>query len=502
MMQTQTKPISIGIVGLGQFGVHFVELYQRHPLVQRVALCDIDPTKLAAAAKRFGVTETYASLDEICKSDLDAIAIITQPWLHAAQAIQVMQSGKHAYSAVPIVSPASGDGDETLEWCNRLIDTTRRTGQRYMMGETTYYRPETVMCRKRAAEFGNFVFMESEYLHDTWLPGCNLIDVQKARTGLSEAEIYAAGADAPMHYPVSLGPPEPFGRQLWALAQQRGWLSAHTTAVVGDGAAWIWNLAERHFPTSTHIIDWYHAKQHLWTAAHGIAPDVETHATAWVDRMESALFAGQTQFISTTLTSAATLSTASSSDLLRREAHSTAAPISIMNAHMVDVAAFGYCHPNDVLFRADSPMRNPFSHETALFTMSNGAIAQVTESRRNGHTGHEGVVRLIGTEASFERDTSDEYRGRWITKTQSAVIEPRDYRDALPPLLAEDLGGHGGSHAYLANEFVSACAEDRHPTVNAWEAARYVAAGVMAHKSALKNGERLRVPDWGDAPVE
>jgi hypothetical protein len=120
-------------------------------------------------------------------------------------------------------------------------------------------------------------------------------------------------------YRFHLGPPEPFGRQLWALAQQRGWLSASTTAVVGDGAAWIWNLAERHFPTSTHIVDWYHAKQHLWTAAHAIAPDVDA-SSAWVNRMESALFAGQTRFISSTLTSAATQSTGSSSDLLRREA--------------------------------------------------------------------------------------------------------------------------------------------------------------------------------------
>lgn len=382
MTQADPKPISLGIVGLGQFGVHFVELYQKHPLVQRVALCDINPNKLAKAAKKFGVTETYDSLDAICKSDLDAIAIITQPWLHAPQAIQVLESGKHAYSAVPIISPPNGNGDEALEWCDKLIAAVRRTGRRYMMGETTYYRPESIMCRKRAADFGRFVFMESEYLHDTWLPGCNLIDVQKERTGWSEAEVYAAGGDAPFHYPT----------------------------------------------------------------------------------------------------------------------HSTAAPISIMGAHAVDVVAFGYCHPDDTFFRADSPLRNPYSHETALFTMSNGAIAQVTESRRNGHVGHEGVVRLIGTDASFERDTSDEYRGRWITKTDSGPIEPRDYRDPLPPKLAEDLGGHGGSHAYLADEFVRASAEDRHPTVNAWEAARYVAAGIMAHKSALKNGERLRVPDWGDAP--
>ena len=133
--------------------------------------------------------------------------------------------------------------------------------------------------------------------------------------------------------------------------------------------------------------------------------------------------------------------------------------------------------------------------------MSNGAIAQITESRRNGHTGHEGIVRVIGTEASYERDTSDEYAGKWFTKTSAQEVDPRTYRDSLPATLASDLGGHGGSHAYLADEFVMACCEGRMPKVNAWEASRYVAAGVMAHKSAMKGGELLKVPDWGDAPA-
>ena len=374
--------ISIGIVGLGQFGVHFVELYKRHPKVNRVALCDIDADKLNRAARQFGIHETYASLDAICKSDLDAIAIITQPWLHAPQAIQVMNAGKHAYTAVPVISPKSGSGDEILEWCDKLIDCCKRAGTHYMMGETTCFRPETIMLRKRAGEFGRFVYFESEYLHDTWLPTCNLIEVQMARTGWSEAQVMAAGGDIPMHYPT----------------------------------------------------------------------------------------------------------------------HSASAPISIMGAHCVEVSAFGYCHPNDDYFRADSATGNVFSHEVGLFRMSNGAIAQISEGRRNGHPSHEGVVRVIGTAAAFERDTSDEFSGKWLTSTTAVAVDPRDYRDPLPAALAEDLGGHGGSHAYLADEFVTACCENRAPKVNAWEAARYMAAGVMAHKSAVKGGELLKVPDWGDAP--
>ena len=121
-----------------------------------------------------------ARLDEICRSDLDALVIITQPWLHAAQCIQAMESGKHVFSAVPVV--CLPDGDEILDWCDRLVSVCRRTGMHYMLGETTYYRPQTMFCRRRAREgaFGDFIYAEGEYFHDVD-SACNLRDVMSSR---------------------------------------------------------------------------------------------------------------------------------------------------------------------------------------------------------------------------------------------------------------------------------------------------------------------------------
>ncbi|MDX6329024.1 MAG: hypothetical protein QOI83_1407, partial [Streptomycetaceae bacterium] len=39
------------------------------------------------------------------------------------------------------------------------------------------------------------------------------------------------------------------------------------------------------------------------------------------------------------------------------------------------------------------------------------------------------------------------------------------------------------------------------PPVNAWVAARYTLPGIVAHESALSNGARLPIPDFGDAPA-
>jgi predicted dehydrogenase len=125
--------ISIGLVGLGSFGSEFAPLFKAHPLVDRIALCDREPERIAKFARlpsfqgKFNASDAYASLDDICRARLDAIVIISQPWLHAPQAIQVMESGKHVYSAVPIAWMP--DAEEVLDWCDKLVATCRRTGR-------------------------------------------------------------------------------------------------------------------------------------------------------------------------------------------------------------------------------------------------------------------------------------------------------------------------------------------------------------------------------------
>jgi hypothetical protein len=57
--------------------------------------------------------------------------------------------------------------------------------------------------------------------------------------------------------------------------------------------------------------------------------------------------------------------------------------------------------------------------------------------------------------------------------------------------------GHGNSHTFLTHEFVSAVLEDRQPSVNIWEAIAYTLPGIVAHESALRGGETLKIRDYG-----
>ena len=57
--------------------------------------------------------------------------------------------------------------------------------------------------------------------------------------------------------------PSEFATRVEREATRRGFDRAARRAVLGDGAKWIWNLAEEHFPDAVQIVDRFHAKEHL-----------------------------------------------------------------------------------------------------------------------------------------------------------------------------------------------------------------------------------------------
>ena len=75
---------------------------------------------------------------------------------------------------------------------------------------------------------------------------------------------------------------EEFGKRLYVEAWKRGWSRAEKKVVMGDGAEWIWNLAEQHFPGAVQIVDLYHARQHLWDLARTLYPQDEVAQKAWM----------------------------------------------------------------------------------------------------------------------------------------------------------------------------------------------------------------------------
>lgn len=110
-----------------------------------------------------------------------------------------------------------------------------------------------------------------------------------------------------------------FGKRIYREAWDRGWDRATTKVVLGDGAVWIWNNADEHFPGAIQIVDLYHSRQHLWELAGRLFPTDEKQRKAWASKLEKKLDAGKVELVVKTLRAIPASSTALA-ELIENEA--------------------------------------------------------------------------------------------------------------------------------------------------------------------------------------
>jgi hypothetical protein len=94
-------------------------------------------------------------------------------------------------------------------------------------------------------------------------------------------------------YVAGLEPALPFGQRLALAAHRRGLERAGLVAVLGDGAAWIWNLAAEHFPHAVQIVDWFHASERIWDLGRALFGEGTERTAAWVEQQLGRLAQGQ-----------------------------------------------------------------------------------------------------------------------------------------------------------------------------------------------------------------
>jgi len=94
---------------------------------------------------------------------------------------------------------------------------------------------------------------------------------------------------------------EEFGQRLYTEAWNRGWSRAEKKAVLADGAVWIWNLADQHFPGAIQIVDIFHARQHVWELAAKLFAGDEDARKRWAGKLERRLDDGKIEQVVKTL---------------------------------------------------------------------------------------------------------------------------------------------------------------------------------------------------------
>lgn len=107
--------------------------------------------------------------------------------------------------------------------------------------------------------------------------------------------------EASTSYVAAIETAEDFGLRLYTEAWNRGWSRAAKKVVLGDGAVWIWNLADQHFANAIRIVDLYHARQHLWELAAPLFGGDPRGRKRWAKRLEHKLDQGKVETVVKTL---------------------------------------------------------------------------------------------------------------------------------------------------------------------------------------------------------
>ena len=372
------RTVRIGIVG-GGFGSSFQ--WHLDPRCRVTAVCDIRADRLQRLSEVYKCGNTYTGFREMLKHpELDAVGVFTPAPLHVWMAVEAMKAGKHVISAVP-----AGMSIEELE---QLLDTVKRTGLKYMMAETSFYRPEVITSRQWAGEgkFGTIFYTESEYHH---------------------------------HGLVSL------------MFDNRGF------------PTWRHGLPPMHYPT-----------------------------------------------------------------------HCTGMVIPVIGERLTEVTAFGWGDGHEVL--QTNLYKNPFWNTTGLFKTSGGHSSRISVfwhvaaggTERGAFYGHRMSYIMARPEGSRNTVVTIAKDGKTVVdangypegKVETKEFEQPNHFEKLPESLRVR-SGHGGSHTFITHEFVNAVSDDRMPEVNVWEALAYTVPGIVAHQSALRGGETLKIKDYGKAPA-
>ena len=163
--------------------------------------------------------------------------------------------------------------------------------------------------------------------------------------------------------------------------------------------------------------------------------------------------------------------------------HSTAYYVGVTDKRFTAVSCVGFRTGLPLYQPGANKYNNPFADEVAMFQTSEGGASRMSMCKSvQGYQGELG--RVFGEQGSF---VGGAYHG--VVKNLPDTSCP-----PLPPTVAP--GGHGGSHGQLTNEFVTAILEDRKPLVDIVAALNMTVGGIVAHQSALKDGELLKVPEF------
>jgi len=176
--------------------------------------------------------------------------------------------------------------------------------------------------------------------------------------------------------------------------------------------------------------------------------------------------------------------------------HATAYYIGVTHGSLMEVSCQGTAL-FDKSKRQPNAIGNIFNSEVGLFRTKEGGICRIIICGSQGEYLEAGRLRgeyagyswHNGRAEGFVCDAAGKQR---LKDATDKGLQTKKY--ALPRGVAP--GGHGGSHGYLADDFIDAILRGRKPAVDVIDALNMTVPGYYAHLSAMKGGENLKIPQY------
>jgi hypothetical protein len=176
--------------------------------------------------------------------------------------------------------------------------------------------------------------------------------------------------------------------------------------------------------------------------------------------------------------------------------------IGIAGERLIEVSCDGWGN-DDAIPKQNPFSNNPFWNETAHFRSDKGTPLRlrvwwegpVWDTVSASWFGNKMTVTAAGERWTSTEQTGRDDAGFVVGKAnKSRLGDPPWWKTDLLPESLRHASGHEGSHTFITHEFVDAINGGRRPAIDIREALAYTVPGIIAHQSALKGGERLRIP--------
>ena len=201
--------MKVVMAGQGAFGIKHLEAMQNIDGVEVVSLAGGSPDTTRDVAQRFDIPHWTTDLAEaLAQPGVDAAILATPTQMHANQAIQCLEAGKHVQVEIPLA--------DNLADAQRVADMAKRSGRVAMVGHTRRFNPSHQWIHKRV-EAGELTIQQMDVQtyffrrrnlnalgqprswtdHLLWHHAAHTVDLFAYQTG-QEVSV-ARGVQGPMH---------------------------------------------------------------------------------------------------------------------------------------------------------------------------------------------------------------------------------------------------------------------------------------------------------------